>query len=78
MAQELEIVNPYTTNWATWSADFVEQLSRYNPPNPGQEDSWAMWAASVCSIPALAELGLQSPETFRSWRDWAAALYEAI
>ena len=71
---ELQLADPYTTPWSIWSADVTEQLASYNAPSPGDEGSWKFWAASVCSLPEVAALGLIDPEPYSSWRDWAAAL----
>lgn len=71
-------VNPMNTEFMRWASDLTEQLSSYNVPNPVSEDLWTVWASFICALPVIAELGVQNPSTFGSWREWASRLIQAI
>lgn len=78
VAVEVLLVNPCAVTYARWAQDLAEQLSSYNAPNPGPEDSWLQWAAAIQVLPEIAELGVQDPVTFGSWREWGAALLQVL
>lgn len=78
MALDVVLVDPYSATFERWAVDLTEQLSSYNAPNPGTEDSWSQWAAAIQVLPEIAELGVQDPANFGSWREWGVALLQVV
>jgi hypothetical protein len=76
VVEQLEAVDPYTTEFSLWADDLCSQLSSYNAPLPGPEAAWVSWAERICSLPPFESIGVPTPSEFSSWRDWGAALLQ--
>lgn len=68
------MVDPYTTTWERWAAQFLEDYSNQSIPQATPDMDWRYWAATVAATTFFANLGAPSPVGFNNWRDWAASL----
>lgn len=62
--------------WGTYTAFDVARVG--NVPVEPKEENWQDFARSLLQVPALAGLGIPSPEGFTDWPSWAHAVNEGL
>jgi hypothetical protein len=71
---------PFSTAYTTfeeWSGNFIQWYGK-EAIGQASEDDWKEIAYQIVASPSFAVYGLQAPDKYENWQDWAEDVSLAI
>ena len=65
------------TDFEEWVGNFIQWYGK-EPIGQGTTNDWKEIAFQVVGSPSFAAYGLQSPDTYETWQEWAEDVSLAI
>lgn len=72
------VYDPRYHTWDSWASLMCEAYADQALPLPGSEENWQQWADHLKTLNVFINNGIPGPSVFTDWREWVAAVMNAV
>jgi len=72
------IYDPRFHTFESWASLMVELYAAQQLEIPTAQTDWKKWGNGIKAIDVFTNEGIPSTDEYENWRDWAAALVNAV